>query len=194
MKGTFGNLCAGAALGLAVGVLAGLAVSPIVGSLLGTLATAGIAFLTLKNSETPPASLARCIGFGVACAAGAIGGIFLRANNMLGLQPARAVAQLKAAGFSDEEARRIYLQQVDAGHKAVAEGKPSPVISGLFRTDEQERDAIQDMLRANPEWPGIRASMKSAYPKWTPTLDAIDRLAIDAGSKRDLLLALVAQP
>jgi hypothetical protein len=94
------NIIAGGSLGLVIGTLAGLSASPVVGALLGTLSTGAMAFLTLRSETATASNLTRIGAFGLACLFGSMSGVYLRANNILGLTPKRFIAQLEAAGIN----------------------------------------------------------------------------------------------
>ena len=205
MKTTGLNIFAGGSLGLLIGILAGMAVSPVVGSLLGTLASAGVAFLTLHKSGDAPANLMRIGFFALFCVVGALAGVFIRANNLLGLTPDRYVSQLVAAGMSRKDAIAFYEQtllQVPPKEPAPSKdltNSPSPADSssngGLFAGTTSEQIALVDMLNKNSNWNVIVANIRSTFPKWTNTTTAIGQAtSLSDADKKALLLALVQKP
>jgi len=112
MNKMFGQLFAGIGLGLLVGVLVGLSSSPVVSVVVGALASGMVTLLGFvrspKEGETPSSdgSVVRLGGFGVACAAAVLLGLFIRTHNWLSPSIADQVAEVQRAGYSGEEARR----------------------------------------------------------------------------------------
>jgi hypothetical protein len=194
---TFLNAAAGGALGLTIGGLAGMAVSPVVGAVLGTLATGGIAFLTLRGDDCPPANLVRVIAFGLACLLGALGGVYIRANNILGVTPKRFIKELEAAGIKHEDAVKFYLQEKllqSTGTNSPSHG-PAPEIGALFAgPPTAHRDELRDMLRRTTEWNQISNNVRIAAPEWLNVVQAIGQLSLSSDDKMRLLMALAEQP
>jgi hypothetical protein len=104
-------------LGLVIGLFAGLSVSPVVGALLATISATAMAILSLKKGPDKPA-LQRICGFGIMCAAASAAGIYIRANNLLGMTPARAIKLWSAAGIDESFLRdRVKLFLADQLHQ-----------------------------------------------------------------------------
>lgn len=107
-----GQLFAGAGLGLLVGVLVGLSSSPVVSVVVGALAAGMVTLLgfTRPAKEGEPAykegSVARLGSFGVACTAAVLLGLFVRTHNWLSPSIAEQVAEVRKAGYTEDEARR----------------------------------------------------------------------------------------
>jgi hypothetical protein len=93
------NTLAGLSLGIVIGWFAGLSASPVVGALIATLSSAGMAFISLKHSPDR-AALTRIVGFSVGCVIAATVGVYVRSNNLLGLTPRRAIAHWRDAGIN----------------------------------------------------------------------------------------------
>ena len=134
MNKMFGQLFAGVGLGLLVGVLVGLSSSPVVSVVVGALASGMVTLLGFvrspKDGEAPlsDGSVVRLGGFGVACAAAVLFGLFIRTHNWLSPSIADQVAEVQRAGYSGEEARR-WVAYKNVG--AVLE----PAISGAAGTE-----------------------------------------------------------
>ena len=107
----FGQIFAGVGLGLLVGVLVGLSFSPVVSVVVGALATGMTALLGFglpaKNGEPAHAvgSVGRLGSFGIACAAAVLLSLFVRTHNWMSPKIADQVAEVRKAGYSEEEAR-----------------------------------------------------------------------------------------
>lgn len=108
----FAQLFAGVGLGLLVGVLVGLSSSPVVAVVVGALAAGMVTLLgfTRSGKDGEPSysegSVIRLGGFGVACAAAVLFGLFIRTHNWLSPSISSQVSEVQKAGYSDEEARR----------------------------------------------------------------------------------------
>ena len=193
----FLNSAAGGALGLTVGVLAGMAVSPVIGALLGTVATGGMAFLTFRREDSSPEILLRVIAFGLASLMGVFGGVYLRANNILGLTPKRFVQQLEDIGVKHDDAVARYFLRAATEPVLASEGKTvvDPGLGGLFSgAPGAQNDALRDTLRRSSDWTQISNNVRLAFPQWLNTVQAIDQMNLAAQDKRRLLLALANQP
>lgn len=103
------NFLAGACLGMAIGWFAGLAANPVVGSVIGMLASIALAFISLRSAPDR-ATLSRIAGFGLGCVVAATIGVYCRANNVFGLTPHRAFKQWTAIHV-DEPALRTNLDK-----------------------------------------------------------------------------------
>ena len=107
-----GQLFAGAGLGLLVGILVGLSSSPVVSTVVGALAAGIITLLGFvrpgKDDESAHTggSMVRLGSFGLACTAAVLSGLFIRTHNWLSPSLAEQVAEVRKAGYGDEEARR----------------------------------------------------------------------------------------
>lgn len=108
----YGQLFAGVGLGLLVGVLVGLSSSPVVSTVVGALAAGMVTLLgfvrSTKDGEPSysEGSVIRLGGFGVACAAAVLLGLFIRTHNWVSPSIAQQVSDVQKAGYSGEEARR----------------------------------------------------------------------------------------
>ena len=112
MNKMLGQLFAGVGLGLLVGVLVGLSSSPVVSVVVGALASGMVTLLGFVRSSkdgeagSSEGSVIRLGGFGVACAAAVLFGLFIRTHNWLSPSIADQVVEVQRAGYSGEEARR----------------------------------------------------------------------------------------
>jgi hypothetical protein len=108
----FGQLFAGIGLGLLVGVLVGLSSSPVVSVVVGALAAGMVTLLgfvqSVKAGETSNSegSVVRLGGFGVACTAAILLGLFIRTHDLLSPSIADQVSEVQKAGYTSPEARR----------------------------------------------------------------------------------------
>jgi hypothetical protein len=108
----FSQLFAGTGLGLVVGFLVGLSTSPVVSVVVGALAAGMVTFLGFTRSGKDvgvaydSGSTLRLGAFGIACAASVLVGLFVRTHNWLSPSISDQVAEVRKAGYSDEEARR----------------------------------------------------------------------------------------
>lgn len=108
----YSQLFAGVGLGLLVGILVGLSSSPVVSVVVGALAAGMVTLLGFTRSSTggepsySEGSTIRLGGFGVACAAAVILGLFIRTHNWASPSIAEQVSDVQKAGYSGEEARR----------------------------------------------------------------------------------------
>ena len=108
----FGQLFAGVGLGLLVGVLVGLSSSPVVSVVIGALAAGMVTLLgfsrSTKDGDTSSSegSVIRLGGFGIACTAAVLFGVFIRAHNWISPSIAQQVDEVRKAGYSEDEARR----------------------------------------------------------------------------------------
>ena len=108
----YSQLFAGVGLGLLVGILVGLSSSPVVSVVVGALAAGMVTLLgfTRSSKGSEPSysegSTIRLGGFGVACAAAVIWGLFIRTHNWASPSIAEQVSDVQKAGYSGEEARR----------------------------------------------------------------------------------------
>lgn len=102
------EIASGAGLGLLVGTLVGLSTSSVVGPVIGALAAVVAAFLGFKaapaENDLSGSRQWRTAGFGFACVAGLVFGIFARANDWLGEPPNRQVKYWIDAGATREAA------------------------------------------------------------------------------------------
>lgn len=117
----FAHVLSGLGIGLLMGTLLGLSLSPVVGAVLGGLTALLAAFLGLSNQ--PVAKRFRRPGrtdernrrirevragvFGIACVLGVLMGVFLRAQNVLGVSVQDRYAAWLDLGFSKREARQL---------------------------------------------------------------------------------------
>lgn len=115
---------AGVAIGVLIGLIAGLSVSPVVSVILGALASLLGAFLGLQGGgsveELNEAQLAaqqqrmrinalRAGGFGVACIAGILVGLFIRSNQALMPTPQEQIEKYVNAGLDADYARKLWV-------------------------------------------------------------------------------------
>ena len=157
------SMCAVGTLGLLIGLMVGLSASPVVGSLMGTLATLAIALVgnglsmpgkqKAKDGEADtgaknvPLKSGWLAGFCICCIIGILGGIWLRTHDVLNPSPKQQVKAYCSAGFTFEEAKAIVAEHLLAEIE-VGEGK-SPRLPMLFRQELQfDLDAL------NPERKG----------------------------------------
>lgn len=132
-----GQLFAGVGLGLLVGILVGLASSPVVSVVVGALAAGMVTLLGFvrpgqEGAPVPGAgSTIRLGGFGVACAAAILLGLFIRTHNLVSPTIAQQVDEVRRAGYSAEEARRwVAYKNVGAILDAVPGNADAPAVSG----------------------------------------------------------------
>jgi len=173
------QIFSGAGTGLLLGLLLGLSSSPVVGLVVGALAAllaslVGIRVHAKEAADAPaePVSAAqrklaalRSGVFGFTCVLSLLGGIYLRTHNALSAPPPtllQQVDELKALGFSPQEARKLaVLHTLDAGSpvaKSAQEAKVSDAATMLRNTtlfadstDSCERlsvDRYKDMAAA----------------------------------------------
>jgi hypothetical protein len=199
------NIAAGGALGFTIGALAGMAVSPVVGAVIGTLATAGVAFLTLRHEDSKPEILLRVTAFGLVLPLAAILGVYIRANNVLGLTPKRFIAQLEDARISHEDAVKLYFQRAMAESAPAREDKANDTqasrestvnsgVGGLFGSPSTRRKELLDALHKNSDWEQTSNNVQLIAPEWLNTVQAIDMMSLSPKDKKSLLTAIVAQP
>lgn len=115
---------AGVGIGVLIGLIAGLSVSPVVSVILGALASLLGAFLGLQGGgsaeELNEAQLAaqrqrmrlnaiKAGGFGVACIAGILGGLFIRSNQALMPTPEEQIEKYVQAGLEEDYARKLWV-------------------------------------------------------------------------------------
>lgn len=115
---------AGVGIGVLIGLIAGLSVSPVVSVILGALASLLAAFLGLQgggsvealNTEQLAAQQQRLRlnaikagGFGVACIAGILVGLFIRSNQALMPTPAEQIQKYVKAGLEENYARKLWV-------------------------------------------------------------------------------------
>jgi hypothetical protein len=111
------NVIAGGTLGFLFGFAMGLSSSPIVNTVMGALVGVVAAFLTLKGGfqhsktadpETETKLMRRLTAFAVCAVLGILGGLILRANNLLSTSPTyQEYRELLSIGFPETEARAI---------------------------------------------------------------------------------------
>jgi len=116
------NALCGGSLGLLVGLLVGLSMSPIVGTVLGGLIAVITVFLTLRNDENlnldpdnrnVKIQLIRLLSFSLIAVMAVVFGIFMRANNLIGISEiGREYSNLVAIGFLQKEARDIIKARI----------------------------------------------------------------------------------
>jgi hypothetical protein len=149
----FGQLFAGVGLGLLVGVLVGLSSSPVVSVVIGALASGMVTllgFVQVKDESAARAegSVVRLGGFGVACTAAILLGLYVRTHNLASPSIADQVAEVQKAGYSGEQARRwVAYKNVGAvldpgsasesnGHATPARGTEAVAGSVLFSGED----------------------------------------------------------
>ena len=97
----------GGSLGLCVGLIMGLSSTPVVGTIIGALAALFATMFGAKGDDL--SAFARIGGFGAACVIGVIGGISLRAHNILGTTVTAQVTEWVGAGYDPAIAHQIVL-------------------------------------------------------------------------------------
>lgn len=113
------NIVSGLSLGALTGILIGLSASPVVGSVLGSLITGIIVFLSLTGNEvqTPlmdRSKLARLTAFSLSTILFMIVGICARSGDWLGRSEIqRKYDDLKSIGFSEKAARDLVVSQLE---------------------------------------------------------------------------------
>lgn len=108
------ELAVGAALGGLVGLLLGLSISDVVGSALSAILVLLGAAFGLGAAEGGPLRSGRpgrIIGFGCACAAGVVGGVWLRAHSALGPDASAQMETWRDLGASDALALDLVIYQ-----------------------------------------------------------------------------------
>ena len=159
-------------LGLLIGLMVGLSASPVVGSLVGTLATLAIALVgsglgmpgkhKSKDGEADTGSKdvtfksGWLASFCVFCIIGILGGIWLRTHDVLNPSPKQQVKAYCSAGFTFKEAKAIVAERLLTEIKA-GEGK-SPRLPMLFRQELQF-----DLDTLNPERKGSAAETINSW-------------------------------
>jgi hypothetical protein len=107
---------AGAGVGILIGLLTGLSGSPVVAAVIGSLVGMLALFLgfgagdTAEQSASEPARSQRQLAtasFAFAMAIAALGGIYMRVNNVMAPSPASRVAAWQAAKFPREKAELL---------------------------------------------------------------------------------------
>ena len=107
----FSQMFGGVGLGLLVGILVGLSSSPVASVVVGALAAGMMTLLGFVSSSKdgdPVAargSVLRLGGFGLACTAAVLSGLYIRTHNLLSPTPNEQVKELQGAGYTPEEAR-----------------------------------------------------------------------------------------
>jgi hypothetical protein len=112
----------GASIGLLVGLLVGLSTSDVVGSVIAGLVALLAAFFGLGGGSAVPKSgtepgisprdqRARIASFGLFCAFAVLLGVYIRTHNLFGPTPAELAKAWKAAGYSEEDSRKIAAYQ-----------------------------------------------------------------------------------
>jgi hypothetical protein len=190
------ELIAGASIGLLVGLLVGLSASPVVGSVLSGLlsllgAILGLAPLEGLHPRLRRQSTTRIAAFGIAAAGSVLLGVFIRANDVLSIDPSPAdvaakIAAYEKAGLSAADARAIVLVKSfgltprSAGDEASVGLQPVRQ-SVLFGTETVERCArIERISESN--LPERLAVMQSFGDDWA-------RLAARIGAQPEALRA-----
>jgi hypothetical protein len=119
---------AGAALGLLLGLLIGLSNSPVVAVVVGALASGLMVLLGFVPNKVAAADAGagaagvdalraagwRLAGFGFACSAALLAGMYIRTHEAMSPTPEAQMKRLTAAGFSADEAR-AWVAFKDAG-------------------------------------------------------------------------------
>ena len=111
------NPLAGGTIGLVLGLMVGMSVSKVVASVVGAVTAGAIAFVGLRAEPIAAmdAGVAvllpqlRVASFALGCLAGLLGGVYIRARDVLGESIRAQVKGWESAGFSVEEARKIVL-------------------------------------------------------------------------------------
>lgn len=201
------DMLAGGSIGVLVGLLVGLSASPVVASVLsGVLAVVG-AYLGLSSPavatdaarfERSRAQAWRIATFGIACTLAVLGGLAVRANNLLVAPPADRVQRWVKAGLTPEQAREAVLIQdigaVPRGWQPMGGGQARPSSSALFSSETAPTCArLTRSLYPDP------AERAKAFALQGPQWAAIAQVATPLDTaQRDVLLdaawRLVCEP
>ncbi len=108
------NAVAGGLLGLLVGLLLGLSVEHLVGEVIGGLVALVLAFFGIRGHQSDSSAVLapRLIGFAGCCLIAILGGIYIRAHDLLSISPAEQIEQWTKAGFAQEQARQLATFQI----------------------------------------------------------------------------------
>ena len=191
------TIVAGASAGLLLGVLVGLSSSPVVGTVVGALATLGAAFLTNKDlialeSEPRHARLSALRRWGtaslcVACLAGVFLGLVIRTRDLLSPTPAQQVARWTRAGFPPIQARAIVAGSLvqSREEKAAASSSPPPIhASVLFAGASAKCDDLNPNDHADAN---LQQAFETAGGSWHAVAKEANAVA-DAAARRRLLV------
>ena len=145
-------------LGLLIGLLVGLSASPVVGSLLGTLATLAVTLVgsglrlpgirkTAEEAQAPPADGPPAAGWLMALClctiVGVLAGIWVRTHNALSPSLKEQVQAYQQAGFTLPEAKEALMQRLVAASET---GTTPADLSALFANRQ-----AYDLDEFNPE-------------------------------------------
>jgi hypothetical protein len=134
-----GQLFAGAGLGLLVGFLVGLSSSPVVAVVVGALSAAIVTLLGFVRpaKEGEPASsdgsVVRLGSFGLVCTLAILAGLYIRTHNFLSPTITQQVAEVKSAGYSDDDAHKwVWSKNLSTGAGTGAEGDKARPVAGSY--------------------------------------------------------------
>lgn len=108
-SGIWGDIGAGAAIGLLVGALIGLSTSEVVGSAVAALTALLAAFFGLAPGSPAPGRVARVGAFALGALAGVGGGLYLRTHDSLSRSLNDRIAEWEAAGVDSTTSRRLVI-------------------------------------------------------------------------------------
>ncbi|MBT1688113.1 hypothetical protein [Dawidia soli] len=107
------HIFSGIGLGLLIGICIGLSSSPVVAIVLTTLTSLLAAYFGLKPAseqiEQKSERLLIMIAFSFTCVTAILGSVYIRANGLLSPPTGKLIGELRELGFSQEEARTIFL-------------------------------------------------------------------------------------
>ena len=168
MKRRYDSACSLAMLGLLVGVLTGLSSSPVVGSLVGTLATILVVVAHSVFGRSPTGETAGPAGpgqkhgldlggqwlaiFCLMCLFGVFSGVWIRTHNWLSPSVKTQLAWWTEAGYSKERAQQIVMQA------SMARKGNDPIHSVLFA----DQGSV-DLEQLNPEPYDTVAAIKTVW-------------------------------
>jgi hypothetical protein len=163
-------------LGALIGTLIGLSGSPVVATVLGTLVSGALIFMSVVSSETGKIPIVkkgksvRILLFSLSATVALLAGVLARNNYWLGgSQIERQYHDLLSVGIDESQAQRAVLQFFLSAEERTEDIQRAPI---LFSNLTDDCDAI-DLGRIS-DISGIIAAFTSAGPPWENVKDLAD--------------------
>ena len=196
----------GGGIGLAVGYFMGMSISPLVGTVVGALATSLALILGISGESFTNDKAVRIGSFGLACVLAAVFGTYLRAHQHLGPSIEDQYRQYIAVGFSEEESREfikftelgianpewtVATQYVDPEYASEA---PAASLAQLTKTavlysTEIESGTCSTLLEEN-DLETLEFQFEFQGGVWSSMLNRANENFSDDAVRREVLLAM----
>lgn len=169
---------AGAGIGILVGLLVGLSTAEVVGGVIAALTALLAAFFGLRESSGESSGIGagdarawRLAGFGMAGSLALVLGLWMRANDALGQDPAVLVEDFVGAGFDSTTARSLVAYELlgvrPEGMELVRENLAAGRRGVLFAGDAASECSNLRESRYRDPGAWAAAARTSADPGWS---------------------------